>query len=195
MPCANRIYLYDERMKRLALKSVVVSLVLVGAACSGDGSDETSTTATTTTVAPVTSLAASGSTEAVPTTEVAPSSSVTTSSTAPGDPVTFPEYTIVSREPGDDGDTVVVLLDKDSYGSLTDIDLANVLADVVDKFPPILTAYVIDDDSAAEVVLLASPTEADLELLSNHYLVRLEEGFRMVFAGPFEDTPVAILGS
>ena len=184
-----------NRMKRLAFKSVVVSLVLVGAACSGDGSDESSTTATSTTVAPVTSLASSGSTEAAPTTSESPTSSVTTSSAAPEDPLTFPAYTIVTRDPGDSGDTVVVLLDKDSYSSLTDIDLANVLADVVDRFPPILTAYVVDDADAAVSVLVASPTETDLELLSNHYLVRLEEGFRMVFAGPFEDTPVAILGS
>ncbi len=179
----------------MALKSVVVSLVLVGAACSGDGSDDSSTTATSTTVAPVTSLAATGSTEAAPTTSASPSSSVTSSTAAPGDPVTFPQYTIVSREPGDSGDTVVVLLDTESYESLTDIDLANVLADVVDRFPPILTAYVVDDASAADVVLVASPTEAELEVLGRHYLVRLEEGFRMVFAGPFEDTPVAILGS
>lgn len=109
--------------------------------------------------------------------------------------MTFPEYTIVSREPGDDGDTVVVLLDTDSYNSLTDIDLANVLADVVDKFPPILTAFVVDDPTAAEAVLVESPTEEDLEVLGRHFLVRLEEGFRMVFAGPFADTPVAILGS
>lgn len=108
----------------------------------------------------------------------------------------FPEYTIYSRDPGEAGDTVVVLLDPDSYDSLTDIDLANVLADVVDRFPPaILTAYVVDDEAAAEAVLLASPTEADLELLDRHYFVRLEEGFRMVFAGPFSDTPIAILGS
>jgi len=182
-------------MKRLPLKSVLVSLVLVAAACSGDGADESSTTVATTTVAPVSSLPATGSTEGATTTSAAPSSSVTTTSAAPGDPVAFPEYTIVSREPGTSGDTVVVLLDKDSYSSLTDIDLANVLADVVDRFPPILTAYVVDDESAAEAVLVASPTEAELELLNTHYLVRLEEGFRMVFAGPFEDTPVAILGS
>lgn len=180
-------------MKRLALKTVVVSIVLVGAACSGDGSEESSTTVSTTTTAPVTSLGAAGSTEA-PTTSTAPPTSVTTSTVA-GEPVEFPDYTIFSREAGENGDTVVVLLDTESYDSLTDIDLANVLADVVDRFPPVLTAYVVDDEAAADAVLLEEPTEAELELLDRHYLVRLEDGFRMVFAGPFADTPIAILGS
>lgn len=181
-------------MKRLALKTVVVSLVLVGTACSGDDGAETTTTVTTTAV-PVTSLAPAGSTEAAPSTSDTPTTSVTTTSEEPGEPLTFPGYTIVSREPGDDGDTVVVLLDTATYESLTDIDLANVLADVVDNFPPILTAYVVDDAGAADAVLVTAPSEEELELLNRHYLVRLEEGFRMVFAGPFADTPVAILGS
>lgn len=178
-------------MKRLAFNSVVVSLVLVAAACSGDGADETTTTVTTT-ATPVTSLGAAGTT-APPATTSPPQTSVTT--TEAGAPVSFPDYTIVAREPEAAGDTVVVLLDTESYDSLTDIDLANVLADVVERFPPILTAYVVDDAAAAEIVLSTEPTEAELEVLGRHYLVRLEEGFRMVFAGPFADTPVAILGS
>ena len=38
-----------------------------------------------------------------------------------------PTFSIVTREPGDEGDTVVVLLDPESYDTLTDIDLQNVL--------------------------------------------------------------------
>lgn len=179
-------------MKRLAFNIVVVSLVLVGTACSGDGGEDSTTSAPSTTVAPVTSLAAADTT-APPTTTAAPTTSVTT--TVSGVPVVLPEYTIVSRESGDGGDTVVILLDTESYDVVTDIDLANVLADAVDRFPVILTAYVVDDASAADAVISTSPTEDELELLSRHYLVRLEEGFRMVFAGPFSDSPVAILGS
>ena len=118
-----------------------------------------------------------------------------TTTADPDDPIQFPEYTIVSREEGESGDTVVVLLDPDSYLSLTDIDLAGVLADVVDRFPPVLTAYVVDDASAVEAVLAAEPTAEQQAALDAHYFVRLEEGFRMVFTGKFADTPIAILGS
>lgn len=118
-----------------------------------------------------------------------------TTSVGPEDAVDFPAYTIVTREEGDSGDTVVVLLDTESYLSLTDIDLANVLADVVDRFPPVLTAYVVDDATAIEAVLAAEPTAEQLEALEAHYFVRLEDGFRMVFTGKFSDTPIAILGS
>ena len=181
-------------MKRAALIFHIAGLVIIAAACSGDDAAESSTTVTTTTTAaPVTSLAAAGSTSST-STSVAPTSSVTTTAD-PEDPLDFPEYTIVSREEGDSGDTLVVLLDPDSYLSLTDIDLANVLADVVDRFPPVLTAFVIDDESAAEAVLAAEPTAEQIAVLDAHYFVRLEEGFRMVFTGKFSDVPIAILGS
>jgi hypothetical protein len=168
--------------------------MVVAAACSGDDSAESSTTAAvSTTAAPVTSLADAGSTTST-TTTLPPSTSVTTTAD-PGDPVEFPGYTIVSREEGTSGDTVVVLLDTESYLSLTDIDLANVLADVVDRFPPVLTAYVVDDASAVDAVLAAEPTADQVAALDAHYFVRLEEGFRMVFTGKFSETPIAILGS
>ncbi len=167
--------------------------MIVVAACSGDDAAESSTTATSTTAAPVTSLATPDSTTSTSTTS-APTSSVTTTAD-PEDEIEFPEYTIVSREEGDSGDTVVVLLDPESYLSLTDIDLANVLADVVDRFPPVLTAFVIDDASAVAAVLASDPTEEQQVALEAHYFVRLEEGFRMVFTGKFSDTPIAILGS
>ena len=107
----------------------------------------------------------------------------------------MPAYTILSREVGEEGDTVVVLLDKESYLSLSDIDLANVLTDLVDRFPPILTAHVIDDEAVAEAVLADEATEEEQALLDIHHLVRLEDGFRMVFLGPFADLPIAIIGS
>ncbi len=178
-------------MKLRLILSCVCGLALMSGACSGDDAEVSSTTAPTTTGAPVTSLQAAESTS---TSTAAPVTSSTTTLAPFGEP-SFPKYSIVSREAGEDGDTVVVLLDKDSYGSLTDIDLQNVLVDIVEKFPPILTAHIIDDSSAADAVLVSTPTEAEQELLDRYYLVRLEEGFRMVFSGPFADTPTTILGS
>ncbi len=187
-PRTNRIARYDESMNRTITACCILGLALFLGACSGDGSDDSSTTAAgDTTVAPVTSLAATASTTTSPATSTAPTTTADLS-----DPPEFPEYTIVSREDGEAGDTVVVLIGE---GTLTDIDLANVLADVVDRFPPILTAYLVDHPDAATAVLAEEPTAEQLELLDRHYLVRLEEGFRMVFEGPFADTPDVILGS
>jgi hypothetical protein len=172
--------------------SCVVGVALAIVACSGDDAEPSSTTvASTTSAAPVTSVQPVESTS---TTTVAPSSTTTTS-VDPSGGASFPEYAILSRELGDEGDTIVVLLDEDSYDSLTDIDLQNVLVDVVDRFPPVLFAHVIDDAVASEAVLASEPTAEQQDLLDRHYLVRLEDGFRVVFAGDFADTPSTILGS
>lgn len=165
-------------------------MALVLSACSGDDAEGTSTTTSSTSEAPVTSIQAAESTT---TSTVAPSSTTTTSVDPFGEP-SFPEYTILSREAGTDGDMVVVLLDDDT-GSLTDIDLQNIVVDVVENYPPIVTAHIIADGSAADAVLATVPTEAEQQLLDRHYYVRLEEGFRLVFTGPFAETPTTVLGS
>ncbi|MCP3975610.1 MAG: hypothetical protein GY720_14085 [bacterium] len=178
-------------MKRAVVTCCLLALAIVVGACSGDGSEDTSTT-----VAPETTIAAVTSLEPTSTTEAVTADSTTTTSTTqdPDEPIEFPEYTIVTREEGDDGDTVVVLI-SDEASSLTDIDLANILADVVERFPPILTAHVVDHEDAVDAVIAAEPTAAQLEILDRNYLVRLEEGFRMIFTGPFAEVPPVILGS
>jgi hypothetical protein len=111
--------------------------------------------------------------------------------------VAGPSYRIVDRLEGDDGDIVVVLLDPSTYDALTDIDLQNVVEDIVEHFPPVLTMYVVDAPDAADVVLQESdaPTEEGQAILGDHYLVRLEDGFRLVYQGPFSSTRSVIIGS
>ena len=179
-------------MKLRRALSCVLGLALFCAACSGDDAEASSSTTSSTSAAPVTSIPAPESTTS---TSTAAPTSTTTTSVDPFGQASLPEYTIVSREAGADGDTIVVLLDENSVTSLTDIDLQNVLVDVVERFPPILTAHIVDDATATEAVLVAIPTAAEQELLDRYYLVRLEEGFRIVFTGPFSDTPTTILGS
>ncbi|MET0830868.1 MAG: hypothetical protein ABWY62_00690, partial [Acidimicrobiia bacterium] len=108
---------------RIALAVLVGAAVLAG--CSGDDGD-TSTTAGDGSAAPITTLAGSEN-GATGTTGAQGGSSTTVDL---GDPV-IPEWEVVSRSDGDDGSTLVVLLDPESYQSLTDIDLQNVIADVV----------------------------------------------------------------
>ena len=108
----------------------------------------------------------------------------------------FPEYRIAERIISvETGDTVVLLLDPASYTSLSDLDLYDVIADVVDRFPPIFEAHVVDSQDAASVVLAEEPDEDQQRILAEHYFVRLEDGFRIVYVGPFEGTDEAILGS
>ena len=90
---------------------------------------------------------------------------------------------------------MVLLLDPASYTSLSDLDLYDVIADAVDRFPPILVAHVVDSPDAVEAVLVEQPDEDQGLILANHYLARLEEGFRIVYVGPFEESGTAVLGS
>lgn len=90
---------------------------------------------------------------------------------------------------------MVLLLDPASYTSLSDLDLYDVIADAVDRFPPIFEAHVVDSQDAASAVLIEEPDEDQQRTLTEHYFVRLEDGFRIVYVGPFEGTDEAILGS
>jgi hypothetical protein len=162
--------------------AVATGLILLATACSG-GADDTTTT--TDAILEVTTTLPSTSTSTSPSSTLAPVSEPT-----------FPEYTIARRVDSQDGrDTVVVLLDPDSYNLLSDVDLHDVLAEVVDRFPPVYTAHVVDSAEAVDAVLAVEPTEEQLQVLSEHYLVSLEEGFRIVFRGPFAELGTSVLGS
>jgi hypothetical protein len=180
----------------LSLATLLV-LVLLVSACSGDDGDSTTTTVaaegtTTTTAAPG---GDGGGTDDGTTDDTSAAAAATTTTAAlSGEPV-VPEFTIASRAEGEDGDTVVVLLDPDSYESLTDIDLQNVLSQVVDDFPPIYEAHVVDSEEVTELVLAEEVTPDEQRLLDIHYLVKLEEGFRITYVGVFEESGTAILGS
>ena len=162
---------------------LVIAAAMVIASCSSS-SDTTTTTVPTTT---------STTTTTVPTTTT---STTVATTTVPQEPPPFPEYRIVERVVvPETGDTVVLLLDPASYTSLSDLDLYEVIADATDRFPPILIAHVVDSPEAAEVVLLEEPDEAQQRILEASYLARLEDGFRIVYLGPFEDSGTAVLGS
>lgn len=126
-------------------------------------------------------------------------STTTTSTTTTLPPIrelTPPEYQIVHRSPTDEGgDEVVVLLDTTTYDTLTDIDLYDLIAEVVELFPPVSIVHVVDDADAAEVVVDPDASEAERAVLDDHYLARLEGGFTIVYLGPFADSGSAVLSS
>jgi hypothetical protein len=110
--------------------------------------------------------------------------------------LTPPEYAIVDRAETDaPGDTVVVLLDPESYTSLTDIDLYDIIAEVVDLFPPISEVHIVDDAGAVNTVANADATPEDITLIEESYLARLDNGVKITYLGPFAASGTAILGS
>ncbi len=165
--------------------------VLLVAACSGDDepADETSTTAE---AGAITTLA---DTPEV-TGDADDSTTTTTTTTTTAAPALGrPEYSIISRESGDDGDVVVVLLDTETYESLSDIDILNVMSDLVEEFAPVYEAHIVESQAAADALFVEEPTEDQQTALDVGYIARLEEGFRIVYVGPLSDSGVAILGS
>lgn len=166
-----------------------IAVVLV-TACSGD--DEADESSTTTSGAPITTLASS---DASGTAAGQTTTTSTTTTTVIQPELSFPEYSIISREASDDGDVVVVLLDTESYESLSDLDVRNVIDDLVEQFAPVYEAYIVETQAAADALFVEEPTEEEQAALDNGYVAKLEEGFRIVYAGPLEDSGVAILGS
>ncbi len=171
---------------------VVGTAFLLLASCSGDDDSGTDEPTTTTVAATITSL-----TSAADGTEVAAAdtSTTTTTTTSEAPELSFPQYKIVSRESTDDGDVVVVLLDPNTYESLSDIDIHNVMSDLVEQFAPVYEAHVVETQAAVDALFVESPTEDQATALANSYIARLEEGFRIVYVGRFEESGVAILGS
>ena len=161
--------------------ALIVAATMAVPACTSD-----SRQASTTTVAPLT-------TRAPTTTTTVPDPTTTL---APIVELSAPRYRIVERLPTDrPGDEVVVLLDPASYDSLTDLDLYDLIAEVVELFPPIAIVHVVDDPVAASVVTNPEASDAERASASVNYLARLEDGFRVMYLGPFASSGTAVLGS
>ena len=166
---------------RCAALCLVTASIL--SACTSDDAAPTTTTS-----GPVTTIAPS-------TTSVTIESTTTTNAPTVGS-ITPPEYQIVSRAPTDTGgDEVVVLLDPTSYDSLSDLDLFDIIAEVVELFPPVAILHIVDDPSAANAVTNPDASEAERAVLATHYLARLDGGFQITYLGPFVDSGTAVLGS
>jgi hypothetical protein len=169
---------------RLAL--VAAGIALLSVACTSSGSDTTQSTASDT---PLTTLVVSSGTDAAET-------STTTTTEAPKTILAAPDYRIVDRIEGEgSGDTVIVLLDPDTYDSLTDLDLYDLIAEVVELFPPIAVVHIVDDAAAAHVVANADASEAERDAVKANYLARLDDGVQITYLGPFVSSGTAVLGS
>lgn len=130
--------------------------------------------------------------------QTAPTTTQPTETTSP-EPISdlsAPRYQIVQRTPGEGvGDEVVVLLDPTSYETLTDIDIQDLIGEVVDLFPPIAIAHIVDDPAAANVVGNPDASAAEIASIQDHYFARLDNGFEITFLGPFASSGSNVLGS
>jgi hypothetical protein len=168
------------------LSSVVAAIVLVSVACTSEGSEQQASSVTTR--VPVTTLVSVAATEPQ-------SESTTTATSAPKTVLSAPEYQIVERIEGDSGDTVIVLLDSETYGTLTDLDLYDLIAEVVELFPPIAVVHVVDEAAAANIVANPDASEAERNAVAANYLARLDDGVKIIYLGPFASSGTAVLGS
>ncbi len=168
--------------------------LLVVAACSGDGEGGTTTTAAEDASTTTTTTGPAGTTSSSPATTVRPTTTTSTTSTTFPDEDPIPDYQIEARLTGDAGDTVVVSLLPAPY---SDLDIENVVSDVLQRFAPIVTVHVVDDAAIVDLVLADEATLTAEQVASRdaHYYARLEEGFRLVFEGPFAAFPQVVLGS
>jgi hypothetical protein len=166
------------------LSQVAVAVALVSVACTSSGADSTTSSVAD---APLVTLDVSQSTE--------PEVQSTTTTSTPKTVLSAPEYNIVERIEGDTGDTVVVLLDPETYDALTDLDLYDLIAEVVELFPPIAVVHVVDDAAAANILANPDASEEERQALSANYLARLDDGVQIIYLGPFASSGTAVLGS
>jgi len=160
-------------------------MALVAAACTSDSAPESTTSSSLTPLTIATTI---------PT--MSPDAVEATTTTRPLSTLTPPDYAIVDRVETDaPGDTVVVLLDPESYASLTDIDLYDIIVEVVDLFPPITELHIVDDAEAVNTVANPDSTIEEFEAIGDHYLVRLDNGVKITYLGPFAASGTAVLGS
>ncbi len=168
-------------LRRLVL---VIGLALFVAACQNGSDANTSTTRDSTLLT-------------LPE-QTAPTTSLPSETTSP-EPIvdlTAPRYQIVQRTFGEGvGDEVVVLLDPTSYETLTDIDIQDLIGEVVDLFPPVAIAHIVDDPAAANVVGNPDASAAEIASIQDHYFARLDNGFEITFLGPFASSESNVLGS
>ena len=169
-------------------------VVVLVASCSGDDEPEEDALTATSEAAAITTLGETGGASS-DTSDAKTTTSTTTTTTTEAPELGYPEYSIISRETSDNGDIVVVLLDRDTYESLSDIDVHNVMSDLVEQFAPVYEAHIVETQAAADALFVEEPTEDEQTALDNGYIARLEEGFRIVYVGPLSDSGVAILGS
>lgn len=163
-----------------------MAIALVSVACTSDGSEQDASSVDT--QAQVTTLVSVAATE--PQRE-----STTTTTSVPKTVLSAPEYQIVDRIEGDSGDTVIVLLDPETYGPLTDLDLYDLIAEVVELFPPIAVVHVVDEAAAANIVANPDASDDERTAVAANYLARLDDGVKIIYLGPFASSGTAVLGS
>lgn len=174
---------------------MLVSLLVVSVACNR-GEEEAAATTNPTSVPADASLNPPGS---------ATDSGVQSSTTIASGPTTTGSiplavqpvpFEIAWQETADDGLVSLVVTVADQ--AYTFDEMENLMRDVVDDFPTVISVRVVSDPAAVEPAVRYDTAQAraeDTAVLDEHFLVELVDGIRLIFRGPYEPMGQASLGS
>lgn len=194
------IYLIGEpaaiRRRYLTMQRVLIALIALSLALTAcnRGADDTTTTTSTAPDQPVTRTTGQTAPDIVSDDGVDTPGDTTDGGDIDVPPEELPSYSIVRREGAEGGDRLVILLEDYQY---TDRILEELIFEITEVYSPVLEAYLIDDDAAADLVLLdeAGLSDEERNLIADHLFVSLTEGNLVTFQGPFADMGEFRLGS
>ncbi len=94
----------------------------------------------------------------------------------------------------DEGEVRWLVIPPEDY---TDRDLEQFVLDRVDAEEGLWELYVVDDQAAVAALRVepSSRTDAEEQLVDDHFLISLTEGNVVSFHGPFADVPSFVVGS
>lgn len=178
-------------MQRVLIALIALSLALTACNRGADDGTTSTTTEPDESVTRTTSAPTDGSTDSGDVGEEPATDSEQQVTTVPAE---LPTYTIVRREGAEGGDRLVILLEEFQY---TDRILEELVFEITEVYAPVLEAYLIDDDSAADLVLLDPDglSDEDRAVVEDHLFLSLTEGNLVTFQGPFADMGEFRLGS
>lgn len=104
------------------------------------------------------------------------------------------DYQVVTEIENDNGVEQHIVI---PHGAYTDVDLENFAIDLIEENPDLHGAQIFDDVAAAEAFLVPQEerTEAEQELLEEHWFVTLTGRARIDFRGPFAEFTGGAIGS
>jgi hypothetical protein len=179
-------------MRRLVMMSVLMVLALVATACRGGDDDSATTTVADTAAAGETTtliVTPSGGSDDGGESQDGGESTTTTATTQVVSGT--PTYEVAQVLEDDQGDTLIVVVEPGSY---TEVELANLVFDIVDRFQP-LGAVVVDDPEAVPLVTAEELSDEEQTFLDSHTFLRITDGIEVTFSGPYEDVAGITVGS
>ena len=103
-------------------------------------------------------------------------------------------YEVIAREPATGGEILYIVIPQADY---TDVDMENFVGDLIESETVTWGAEIFDDSNAVDAYRVdeADRTDEQVELLSQHHFVTVQNGDTLIFRGPFETSGTMVIGS